>query len=1129
MLRSLTHHWRVNLALLAAVVVTSSVLTGALVVGDSVRQSLSRLVLDRLGEVESALVMERFVDDSLVLRLSGSPSFQEHSISAVPVIFLAGSARHPGTERRASGVKIYGVDGRFEQLFSSRLDLDKGEGQIFPSAVINSSLGRDIGAGVGDQVVFHLMGASDVAPESLVGDRDVASLLKTVRAVVRQVVEDNGLGQFEIQPSQAAGLNAYLPLEVVQEALGLENRVNLVLFSRASGDLPVERVSAAVEEALTAQDYGFRFRAGRDYFVVESSRFVLKPFEVAAVEKVAQSLKMRSQFALTHLANRLSIGERSVPYSTVAAITPINQKPLPELQLADNGLPAPPIKADQIYLNEWTARELAAETGDLVTVTYYEVGPRDELLTRTVELRTSAPVAMRGMGTDSLLTPEYPGIHEAEDMARWDPPFPVDLDQIRPQDEDYWDRFRAAPKAFLSLERGRQLWSSRFGDTTSVRLSAGWEVSPVESMTRFEAALGDEMTLESGGFQVRPLRREGLQAARGPTDFAGLFGGFSFFLIVAALLLVGLLFRLTVERRAAEIGVLLAVGYTRAGILSRLLREASPVLVVGTLLGLGLALAYSWAMLAGLRTFWNEAVGTTQLAVSVSGWSLLIGFVGTLASALLALWLALRKLIKVAPARLLSGHLEEGFASSGRWSLLIGRVSFVLVLLLLGVLFLFSSRLEKLAPLLFFVLGFLVLSVTLSYFSARCRGLGQRALAPGGRFSWLNLALRNAGRNPARSLVSVLLIALASFTILAVEASRTGLQGDLEKQHSPTGGFELLGRTSVPILQDLNSARGRFDLAIDDSDGILAGAHFYPFRLLPGDDTSCLNLYQPRRPRVLGVPGDFRLRGGFEFQQLGNDLSPREKNNPWLTLERDLGPDVVPAFGDYESVRWILKLGLGKDLVVADETGRPVRLRLVGLLHASIFQSEILISEAAFTRLFPSRAGYSYFLMDTGAASADQIAQRLESSLGDHGFDVVTTRDHLAGYLAVRNTYISTFQTLGGLGLILGTLGLGVVLLRNVLERRRELAVMRAFGFSRRRLSRMVVAENLWLLIIGLLCGTLAATIALLPSFWSRPDQPPWASLQFTLALVLMVGMVACVAAVTASLKAPLLPSLKEE
>ena len=82
--------------------------------------------------------------------------------------------------------------------------------------------------------------------------------------------------------------------------------------------------------------------------------------------------------------------------------------------------------------------------------------------------------------------------------------------------------------------------------------------------------------------------------------------------------------------------------------------------------------------------------------------------------------------------------------------------------------------------------------------------------------------------------------------------------------------------------------------------------------------------------------------------------------------------------------------------------------------------------------------------------------------------------------------------------------------------------------FDNLRLRYGIVAV-VWLLVVGLLCGTLAATTALLPSLWSRPDQPPWMSLLFTLTLVLMVGMAACVAAVTASLRAPLLPSLKDE
>jgi ABC-type lipoprotein release transport system permease subunit len=58
----------------------------------------------------------------------------------------------------------------------------------------------------------------------------------------------------------------------------------------------------------------------------------------------------------------------------------------------------------------------------------------------------------------------------------------------------------------------------------------------------------------------------------------------------------------------------------------------------------------------------------------------------------------------------------------------------------------------------------------------------------------------------------------------------------------------------------------------------------------------------------------------------------------------------------------------------------------------------------------------------------------------------VPTEERLANFHRVENTYLSTFQMLGGLGLILGTLGMAAVLLRNVLERRRELALLRAVG-----------------------------------------------------------------------------------
>src|SRR5262249_59599333 len=104
--------------------------------------------------------------------------------------------------------------------------------------------------------------------------------------------------------------------------------------------------------------------------------------------------------------------------------------------------------------------------------------------------------------------------------------------------------------------------------------------------------------------------------------------------------------------------------------------------------------------------------------------------------------------------------------------------------------------------------------------------------------------------------------------------------------------------------------------------------------------------------------------------------------------------------------------------------------------------------------------GYNFFLIAPPKGSEDDVKRALERALGDRGFEVTRTDERLAAYLAVENTYLTTFQALGGLGLLLGSLGLAVVLLRAVWERRAELALLRALGYTRRTLGWLVLAEN---------------------------------------------------------------------
>jgi len=149
--------------------------------------------------------------------------------------------------------------------------------------------------------------------------------------------------------------------------------------------------------------------------------------------------------------------------------------------------------------------------------------------------------------------------------------------------------------------------------------------------------------------------------------------------------------------------------------------------------------------------------------------------------------------------------------------------------------------------------------------------------------------------------------------------------------------------------------------------------------------------------------------------------------------------------------------------------------------------------------------------------------------LSDFGFDVTSTTERLASFHRVENTYLSTFQALGGLGLVLGTVGLAIVLLRNVLERRREMALLRAVGYSARHFMLMVITENTFLVCCGLMTGTLSALLAIAPAFFSRSGHFSSLSLGLLLLTILVIGLIASIAATVAALRSPLLPALRSE
>ena len=378
--------------------------------------------------------------------------------------------------------------------------------------------------------------------------------------------------------------------------------------------------------------------------------------------------------------------------------------------------------------------------------------------------------------------------------------------------------------------------------------------------------------------------------------------------------------------------------------------------------------------------------------------------------------------------------------------------------------------------------------------------------SPVASLSLPRLGVRNAARHTARSVLSVGLIAFAAFTLVTVAAMKQGPPTDTHEKSSGAGGFRLILQADIPLLGDLGSPAGRGILGVEPATSpVWDRVEFVSMRTWAGQDISCLNLTKPNQPTILGVPRSMIERGGFA----------KEGENPLKALvDANVNDGEVPVMTDAETATYILKLGVGDTMPITDQHGNVRQLKLVGTLSHSIFQSELLMPEEQFRELFPAQAGFGTVLIEASAEDEEEVRRLLLSNLGDYAVTVDRTADRLAAYAQVKNTYLSTFQTLGSLGLMLGTIGLAVVLLRNLVERRAELALLTAIGFAPGSRLRLVLAENAFLLVTGLLVGAGCALVAVAPSIVTSGRSINFGSLAATMGAVLAIGLGALTLAV---------------
>ena len=1049
-IKSFLHYFKANLLVAIGVAISTMVLTGSLVIGDSVRHSLTQATFYRLGETTHLVaVKERYFRQEMASEMEAV----NPGLKATSVLLLEGMAVADGGQQRANKVQMVGVDADFEKIANTPFFDELQNNEI----AISENLAERLQKGAGDNILVRIKKASLIPMNAPFVSAEETSV--AFRATIKKVVNREELGRFSLKNSQTAPYNIFMSIDRLNRLMEFEGKANQILVST---ELETALVSEVVNICLTPADAGLILKKLDDGREVEISteRVFMEP----KISDLLGSLP-GADMILTYFVNAIDHKQSSVPYSFVSSVN------------------NPELASNEIILNQWVADDLKARVGDPIRLRYFEIGPLRQLANKEAEFILKEIIPMDSPLADPTRVPLLPGLSDAGHCREWEAGVPIDLDAIRDKDEKYWDNYKSTPKAFISTESALRLWSNRFGDYTAVRYPVGLFNEDV-----YKAEFARTISPADLGMIVEPIREQGVHAAQNGTDFSGLFIGLSFFILVASIILTALLFRLNLESRSTQIGLLVALGFQQKHIRSFYLSEGFVVSLFGGLVGLVISYFYTTLVFRILNSLWFDIVRTNVLEIQLLPSTLVIGLVISLVVSLVAIAISLRRFQKQKAVELQKqigvkeSHLKTRLLNGVLWgALALSVVVFVMQL--------FAKQAD--ASMFFMSGGLMLLGLLLLF-----RKLLQKREAKKSReFQFSQLSAINLTQNISRSTTIVTLFALGTFIVISTGSYKMDLIAGANKKTSGTGGFLYFAETTMPVLFDINNKEKKAE------EGIYEDFNAVQFRKVDGDDASCLNLNRIAQPAILGVDAA-NLAGRFDFAAKMKGLDA----DPWLSLETDFEDGTIPAIADQTVIQWGLGMKVGDVILYQNELGDTLKLKLIAGTKPSVFQGYVIISNNHYLKNYPSSSGSNIFLVGGDPENEAAIGDELQSVFRDYGWEMESAAKRLVEFYSVTNTYLSIFLALGALGLILGTIGLAVILARTILERRREIALMQAIGFTKTTIFKLLVNGYLLLLLSGVLLGFITAVVATLPAFLSTNTDASFSTVAIVVALILVNG-----------------------
>lgn len=1067
-----------NLLLIISAMVTCGVITGSILIGDSMKHTLERLLLNRIGKIQwvfggNGKFFGKSVSNILSERLHGG---------VAGIILLNGSASNPGKDLY-SNTQVVGVGEEFFVFANQKISILKDH------VLLNESLAEKIGVKEGEELIVRVEKYSVLPVDSPFSSG--SSNFEARRYVIQKIIDAESMGEFSLKNNQLSSPSLFMNISDLSDHSQTGSRINALLID---GDRKVseQEILQTIRECWLPEDSGFVLNdPARDGFYEIKHRqvFLERSWTDVVLKKFPDATLIFSYFVNSiHKRGK----KESTPYSIVSSSSSLEE-----------------LEGQGMIVTDWLAEDLDLRTGDLLDVEYFQISGSRSLKEGMQTFTVKKVMSIED--SDRTLMPEFPGIHESENCVDWEPGIPLELGKIRPRDEEYWRRYKGAPKAFVSLQTARKIWGNISGDLTAIRIYG--------KHAETGAALETLFSPENNGFLMKDARETGRLSIRQSVDFAQLFAGLGFFIVFSGGLLIYFLFSWNVESRAGEIGLLKAIGFPGRRIFAIFFAEGLFLSIAGSLLGVGAGLIYTRSIVFLLSSLWLGASGISRILFYFKWSSLLAGFsINVLIS---------QAVISVGIRNLLNRNIRENQAGKsktthrGSMKALMILSAFLTAFCLLTLIYQIYQK--EYSFMMFMLAGAALLFAGISVsWVILVRASEDRTLEFPGLVSH---SLKNSARLRDRTIASIAMIAFGIFLVIAVSANRKA-GFDVKDRKSPTGGFNFYVETSIPL-------KSRLDMA-----GRLAGGDFpqeteiLSMRARSGDDASCLNIGRASSPGIIGIPVERMMeRGSFDFS--GVISLPASSAGPsvrsWDILEQDFPDGMIPVVADSTVIQWGLGKKNGDVLETVSDDGKTLRMKIAGAITDSVFQGNLLISEKNFLKYFSQHGGFSVFLVDCPENSEGVLRNSLSKALRDHGAKIETTGHRLAGFKKVENTYLDIFLTLGGLGLMIGSAGLGVLLLRNLLARRNELALLEALGFPRGYILAMLFLEYFYILAAGISIGTLSGFLSALPAILSTGNRPPVGVICTLVVFIAVTGSVCIGIPALRSTKGSLVTDLRKE